>query len=191
MRIRYGGTYSGDPADLPQREHMPGAVRFREPEDPAALGREAAKFALGALFPARIVFLLAGGVDDPAKGVHFLLGAILAAAAAIPHELLHALCFREEVYMYTNLRQGMLFVIGTESMTKVRFIVMSLLPNLVLGIAPLVIGLLWPPLIVLAYMGLVGIPMGAGDYLNVWNACRQVPRNGRVYLSGFHSYWYV
>ena len=51
---------------------MPGAVRFREPEDPAALGREAAKFALGALFPALIVFLLAGGVDDPAKGVHFL-----------------------------------------------------------------------------------------------------------------------
>ena len=40
MRIRYGGTYSGDPADLPQREHMPGAVRFREPEDPAALGRQ-------------------------------------------------------------------------------------------------------------------------------------------------------
>ena len=39
--------------------------------------------------------------------------------------------------------------------------------------APLVIGLFWPPLIVLAYMGLVGIPMGAGDYLNVWNACRK------------------
>lgn len=48
------------------------------------------------------------------------LGSILSMLTLFPHELLHAICFREDVYLYTNLAQGMLFVIGPETMTRRR-----------------------------------------------------------------------
>lgn len=54
-----------------------------------------------------------------------------------PHELLHALCFKKDVYLYTNLKQGMLFVIGTETMSKGRFIFMSMLPNIISASSPM------------------------------------------------------
>ena len=41
-----------------------------------------------------------------------LLGSLL---ILFPHELLHAVCFKNDVYLYTNFKQGMLFVVGTES----------------------------------------------------------------------------
>ena len=40
-------------------------------------------------------------------------------------------------------------------------------------------------------MGAISIGMGAGDYYNVYNTLMQVPKGGRVYNKGFHSYWYV
>jgi predicted DNA-binding protein (MmcQ/YjbR family)/GNAT superfamily N-acetyltransferase len=49
-----------------------------------------------------------------------LLGSIFALLCAFPHELLHAICFKEDVYLYTNLKHGMLFVVGPETMSKRR-----------------------------------------------------------------------
>ena len=37
----------------------------------------------------------------------------------------------------------MLFVVGTETMSKGRFIFMSMLPNLIFGIVPYVIGMIF------------------------------------------------
>ena len=108
-----------------------------------------------------------------------------------PHEILHASCFKEEVYLYTNFSKGMLFVVGPEDMTKGRFIFMSMLPNLVFGFIPFIIFLFVPKLVVLGAMGSICIGMGFGDYFNVFNAIRQMPKGALTYLSGFHSYWYL
>ena len=35
------------------------------------------------------------------------------------------------------------------------------------------------------------IGMGAGDYINVFNAATQMPKNALTYLNGFNSYWYI
>jgi len=108
-----------------------------------------------------------------------------------PHELLHAICFKEEVYLYTNWKQGMLFVLGLEDMSKARFIFLSLLPNLVFGLVPYLIGMIWPDLVFCGIFGGLCLSMGAGDYYNVYNALTQVPKGGRVYMYQFNSYWYL
>nr|WP_295677970.1 DUF3267 domain-containing protein [uncultured Lachnoclostridium sp.] len=112
-------------------------------------------------------------------------------ACAFPHELLHALCFKEDVYLYTNLKHGMLFVVGPETMSKGRFIFMSLLPNLVFGFIPYIIALIIPSQSTLGVFGALSIAMGAGDYINIFNTITQVPKGARTYLYQFNSFWYM
>ena len=82
----------------------------------------------------------------------------------IPHEFIHAMCFRKEAYIYTNLKNGMLFVVATEDMSKSHFIVMSLMPNLIFGFVPFLLYLIFPQLGFLGILGATSIPMGIGDY---------------------------
>ena len=189
MRFHYAGKYLGDEADLPQRNPMPaGTVAFREPEDTRTLAVVASVIAL-----VLIVVLWALLWVRTARPVYSFAGLALAFVAMVPHELLHAIWFKEDVFMYTNLREGMLFVVGTEDMGRGRFVWMCMAPAVVLGIVPLVIwsahpapGLDW-----LGIFGLFSFSMASGDFINVFNALTQVPRNARIFLSGMHSYWYV
>ena len=119
------------------------------------------------------------------------LGCVASLLVLFPHELLHAVCFRDDAYLYTNWAQGLLFVVGPETMSKGRFIFMSLLPNLVFGLVPYVIGMIWPRLTFCLAMGTLCLGMGAGDYYNVFNAATQMPKGARTYLYGFNSWWYM
>ena len=199
MKLHYMGKYNLNPESLPHGEHMPSAVPFREAKDSKQLAVIAN---IGAVL---IMILLAipaairyrafyGGFsleDFPDLFLGLFVGAVISLVTVFPHELLHAVCFKEDVYLYTNLRQGLVFVIGTETMSKGRFIFMSMLPNIIFGIVPYIIGMIFPRLIFLTMFGMICTSMGAGDYYNVFNAIRQVPKNGRVYMSGMRSYWYV
>lgn len=188
MRLHYKGVYSLDPNTLPQSGHRPGAVPFREVKDTKALS--AVANVLSVLITALLIIpavLRGRGTFDP---VQMILGCVLPMAALLPHELLHAICFREDVYLYTNLRQGLLFVVGPEDMSKFRFIFMSLLPNLVFGVIPYIIGMALPNL-ALAMFGAICTGMGAGDYYNVFNTLTQVPNGAKVYTYQFNSYWYL
>jgi len=188
MRLHYKGAYNLDPGALPQTGHRPGAVAFREAKDTKALSLIAN--GLGVL----LMLLLAVPAVFRCRGTfsqgRLILGCVLPMATLLPHELLHALCFREDVYLYTNLRQGMLFVIGPEDMSKSRFIFMSLLPNLLFGLLPYLIGMALPDL-GLAAFGAICIGIGGGDYYNVFNTLTQVPNGAKVYTYQFHSYWYL
>ena len=120
-------------------------------------------------------------------GVGFWLGCI----CLVPHEFLHAIFFKKDVYMYTNLSQGMLFVVGQENMSKIRFCLMSLFPNIVFGFIPFIIYMINPSFKILGELGAFSIACGVGDYLNVFNALTQMPKGAKTYLSGMHSYWYM
>ena len=119
------------------------------------------------------------------------IGAVISMAVLFPHELLHAICFKSDVYLYTNWAQGMLFVIGPETMSKSRFIFMSLLPNIIFGFIPFIIGMIFPNLVLLTLVGALCIGSGAGDYYNVFNALTQMPRGARTYMYKFNSFWYM
>jgi len=191
MKFHYAGKFNGDTNSLPQRELAEGTVPFKEPENPkklaiiANIGSIIVMIALG-------VLVAAIAVSVPSiEGWTITFGCCLPILTLYPHEMLHALCFKEDVYMYTNLKQGMMFVVGPEDMTKTRFILMSLCPNVVFGVIPFILFLIFPQVIGLGIFGTICIGMGFGDYINVFNAITQMPNNALTYLSGFNSYWYI
>ena len=125
------------------------------------------------------------------NAIWLALGGICGGLSLPIHELLHAFCYKNDVYYYNNLSQGLVFVVGTEDMSKTRFIFMCLCPNIFLGLAPYMIFLIYPNIVFLGLFGLICIGMGFGDYINVYNAIKQMPKGAKTYLSGMHSYWYL
>ncbi len=191
MKLHYKGKYDLNPESLPHGEHMPGAVPFKEAKDSRQLSiiANAASvvimvlLAVPAWFRCREYLLT--------SPFQMMFGAIASMLILFPHEILHALCFKEDVYLYTNWKQGLLFVVGPETMSKGRFIFMSLFPNLVFGFIPYLLGMLLPGLVFAVVLGILATGMGAGDYYNVFNAATQMPRGSRTYLYQFSSYWYM
>ena len=189
MKLVYKGTYTSE-ANLPVREHPDGYVPFREAEDMKKLAVMLNMVAVPLFVLAVLVLVLRGLPYFKENGLQLTMGMLLPVLCLFPHELLHAVCFRGEVELWTDLKMGMLFVVGTEDMSKGRFVFMSLLPNLVFGILPYVLFLLHPQWVMLGVLGAINVPMGIGDYYNVYNCLIQVPEGACVYLSGMHSYWY-
>lgn len=194
MKLIYKGKYSGDEATLPTREHPDGYVMFKEPDS-----KKFMLVANGISLAITVLFLLIAvivGSDylfsdlEEGKMMLILLSMILPMVCAIPHELIHALCMKETVYLYNYLKQGAMFVISLEDMSKTRFVLMSLAPNIVFGFIPFIVAMILPELYWLGIFGALNLGAGAGDYLNVYNALTQVPKGAKIYSSGFHSYWY-
>lgn len=123
-------------------------------------------------------------------GIQMGAASIISVALLIPHEFLHAICFREDVYLYYNPKSLLLFVYGTESMSKFHFIFMSLLPNIAFGLIPYVVFLVHHEWLLCGLIGAFCISMGFGDYINVFHALTQMPGDAKTFLYGFHSYWY-
>lgn len=191
MKLHYRGKYNLDPATLPTCKHQPNAVKFKEVDSTKELAVIANGIAIA------LMILLAIPVYLKYKGLLFdyfdemMVGAMLPLLTMFLHELIHALCFKEDVYLYTNFKQGLLFVVGCETMSKHRFIFMSLLPNIVFGFLPYMISFLGIQYLTLAVLGVIAIGMGAGDYYNVFNALIQMPKGARTYLYQMNSYWYI
>ena len=199
MKLIYRGRYTGE-AQLPRADLPPGAVPFREPSDTAALNRAAMKWSLLALAAAAalgvVTIPLRGGLVLGA-GLWFVVGFAASFLTLLPHELLHGLCFGRgaEVHLFVSPKDLMAFVVCTRPVSRGWFIFMSLLPNLVFGWLPFLLWCLTPCgggwSDVLLWFSFCCISFGGGDYMNVWNALRQMPRGSVQQISGFHSYWYM
>lgn len=187
MKLIYKGKFDGNIDALPKKEHEENAVKFKEIDSMKKLALVANILAFIIMIVCFAVVMIRG---DGLYSLNFF-GCIASMLTLFPHELLHAICFRETVYMYTNFRQGMMFVTGTENMSKARFVFMSLLPNIVFGFVPFIIFLIFPSLSFFGTSGALSIGMGAGDYYNVFNCLTQVPKGGKVYMYGMNSYWFM
>ncbi len=191
MKLHYKGKYDLNPDSLPHGEHKEGAVKFKEAEDSKKLS------IIANIAATVIMVVLAVPAFFRAKDYilqdtfQLFLGCLLSMLTLFPHELLHAICFKGDVYLYTNWSQGMLFVVGPEDMSKSRFILLSLLPNIVFGFVPYIIGMIFPKYLFLLSLGTLSIGMGAGDYYNVFNALTQMPKGARTYMYKFNSFWYM
>jgi len=200
MKLTYKGKYTHED-QLSKGILPPNAVKFREPETPFKLNLVALLFTIPALLLIGL-FVLASALLHGYVYVHsnsntILIGFALAYLTLLPHELLHAVCFGKsaEVEMYIIPRQFMMFVHCTQPISKARFIFLSLFPNLVFGWFPLTVWMLLPHVTIysdiLFGFSFISILFGAGDYLNVYNAFRQMPKGSMQQLSGFHSYWFM
>ena len=191
MTLHYGGKYNGDEKSLPQIEHHPNAVAFIEAASTKELSLMCNCGCILLMIILAVPFVLLGKEYFHSNRICMILAAICGVLSLFPHELLHAICYKEDVYLYNNLRQGLFFVIGTEAMSKSRFVFMCLCPNIFLGLIPYSVFLFIPHAVFLGLFGLICIGMGFGDYINTYNAIKQMPKGAKTYLSGLHSYWYL
>ena len=188
MKLHYRGKYDKNPESIPARPHKPNCVKFKESEDSKKLSRKMNIIAIPILLIFFIPVLLSDIQSTCSQSVPAL---ILFLLLLFPHEILHAICFKEDVYLFTNFSHGMLFVAGPEDMSKSRFIFMSLLPNIILGLIPYLIFVINPEWTLLGIVASYNLSSGSGDYLNVYNAITQMPKGARTYLHHFNSYWYI
>ena len=185
VKFHFAGRYNDDPEALITHPHEPDYVPFKEPESMNKLAIIVNGLALLiGVVTITTYFIVAR------KPLEFW-GWVLFIVTLIPHEFLHALCFPDDVYMYENLKKGMLFVVGPGTFSKGQFVFMSLLPNIVFGFIPFLIFLIAPSHTILGTLGAVAISAGAGDYFNVFNALTQMPKGARTYLHGTNSFWYM
>lgn len=184
-KFHFAGRYNDDPESLITHPHEPGYVPFKEAQDMNKLSLVMNGIAILVAVVTIGIYFFRGR-----QPMH-IVGMILSIVTLVPHEFLHAICFKEDVYMYENLRKGMLFVVGPGTFTKGEFVFMSLLPNLVFGFIPFLIFLIDPSHVILGTLGAISIPAGGGDYYNVFNALTQMPKGSRTYMNGMHSYWYM
>lgn len=196
MKLQYQKGFDGDLSKLPSRE-VEGAVPFKEPESLEKLSIIGNIIAIVIVFAACVpVIIVSGGFEAVYSG---FLGDLLMYTSFVVfilvmfplHELLHAICFRGEVKFCVYLSKGMLFVVGTESFSKIRFVFMCLLPNLVFGFVPYILFFIFPSQIWLGFFGACCIGVGAGDYINVFNALTQMPKGAKCFMNKNRTYWYT
>ena len=187
MKLVYKGKFDGKESSLPVREHEEGAVKFREFDSMKKL----ALFANILAIVITVICFALLAIRGAGFAILNIFGCVAFVITLIPHELLHAVCFKDTVYLYTNLKQGMLFVVGPENMSKTRFVLMSLFPNIIFGFIPFLLCMVFPSLTFFGALGAFAIGAGAGDYYNVYNCLTQVPKGGKVYMYGMNSYWFI
>ena len=161
MRLIYKKGYDGNPEHLPTNGIKEGSVKFKEIDDITKAGILFNVIAAMIMLICIVLLILKYGITFIIDSPSFIIGIIGSFLVLFPHEILHALCFKEDVYLYTAWDKGMLFVLGLESMTKKKFIFMSLLPNIVFGFIPYVLALLIPQCVCLGVFGALCIGMGA------------------------------
>ncbi len=196
MKLIFKGKYTNE-EQLPKGELPENAVRFNEPETPAKVNIVASLFLVPPLVLIIGGIFAAGMIHGELTLELSLWGVLLAFIAMIPHEFLHAVNFPKdtEVQMYYSLKNMMMFVISTAPVSKARFIWMSFFPNLMLGWLPFILWMAFPNVPILSAIllpfAVINIFFGAGDYMNMYNTWRQMPKGSLTQLSGFHSYWYM
>ncbi len=194
MKLIFKGKFDGNPDSIPSNEHRENAVKYKEFDNPDKLALVANLLSCVIAAITILSFVFRCNISKETilpVAFKLFIASVLSMLSLFPHELLHAVCFKDKVYLYTYWKKMMLFVTGPEDMTKGRFIFMSLLPNLIFGFIPYIIAMYNPSFVILGFFGALSISAGIGDYINVFNTLTQVPKGALVYLHGFNSYWYL
>lgn len=129
--------------------------------------------------------------------IAFLVSLVCVYISQYVHEYIHAFTMPKEIkkQIYVMPQNQMLFVYVEEPISKKAFIISVLSPAFILGIIPYVIWMFVAPMIQIPVS--FGVVMycicmsgcALGDYLNTFNCARQVPKGGKVFNRGWHSYW--
>lgn len=193
MKLIYRGFFKID--KLPTSILPENAKKFREPTNEIALNLYSLLFTIPCFIIIYFVYTLKLSLYGGEIFVKFYESAILISILLLlPHEILHAICFpkNSEVNLFIMLTGAC--VACTTPIHKFRFIIMSLLPNIILGVLPLFVWLFFPHSNFSDYIFSISISnllLGCGDYMNVFNAITQMPKDSMQQLSGMNSYWFI
>lgn len=203
--IEYKGKIKGDIEKISSGKTLPeGSIMFKEPNSTNNA------FALGALLALPPMTLMLGFAIYRIVSIYgkphfefkdfiipFAICFVLILISQYIHEYIHAFLLpknvKKEIYiMAENLT---LFVYCEDCVSKKRFILSVLGPAVILGLIPYIVwyiiasNLSFPLTFAMLLYSLAMIACAVGDYLNAYNCARQVPKSGKVFNRGFHSYW--
>lgn len=196
MTLKFKG-FIKDCNTLEKSELPQNAVKFKEPENAVKLNLMASVWC----FPLLIIILIFEVTKNLLWDKNFshsicnIYGVLICLLFIIIHELLHAICFPKNAQVNLYFTIWGAFVVSSYPITKIRFIILSLLPSIILGIIPLIVWVFIPKdnllTQILFSFGSLSLLMGCADMLNVFNAITQMPKGSVQQLSGFNSYWYM
>jgi hypothetical protein len=195
MKIAYKGLFRDD-SQLPIGVLPENATRIKAPVSlHKFIAASTITFIPAGLLIALFVlgsYLLHGGLSSVGFNGWGLMWYFL---ICIPHEILHAICFGKGAEAELYARPPAWIIVCTQPLSKMRFILMCMLPNLVFGWIPLLIWMLLPYYGGVSHLlftvSVFGILLGGGDYMNVFNTLHQQPNGSMQQISGSNSYWFT
>ena len=200
LNIRYKGKYKDEKQLKEGSTLYKNAKKYKEEETVTDAFKKGALISLPIfiiMLSLAIVTIRINHIKFSYDILHLAISSILLFPLLYVHEIIHALTFpiKEKKDIYSKPQEMALFVYSNALVSKKRFILICLMPALILGILPYTIGIVFiniiPSkfLIDILYISIAMFMGGIGDFTNVYNTLKQVPKNAKVFNYGYHSYW--
>lgn len=205
FHIKYMGYYKEESQLINDATLPAGAVQFKEGDNLSSI------FILGAMvgmpFILSIIFLAYFKMKEVNYGytfelnsvtiITYLVACLIMVASLFVHEFIHAILFplKAEKTIWFYPQQGALFVYCNALVSKIRFVVICLAPAFILGVIPFVFWYVFAKQIQMPYsyaivvISIANVVASVGDFANVYNAIRQVPKGAKIFNYGFHTFW--
>lgn len=119
---------------------------------------------------------------------NIFVGLLLGFLSLPVHEILHAIWYKDETYLYMDFFRGNAFVISKEVVKRNKYIFISLFPNIILGILPTMIGILFRNTF-LCFFGLYNFFIGIYDFINIFYVYKNVPKTSKIFLNKNGGFW--
>lgn len=203
FNIHWKGKYKSE-EDLIQNEKLPNnSVQFKEGENISQAFGLGLLLELPLIIPIIIITIMRFKsmniiLDMNIKtGIVFAITIIIMQLLTYIHEIIHAMFYskKAEKTIWKYPEQGAYFIYCNEKVSKIRFIILCIAPTVILGIIPFFIWLLFankipmPFNLSFVFITWIMIIMSMGDFTNIYNAIRQVPKGAKIFNYGLHSYW--
>lgn len=198
MKLTWKGKYTNENqlfiGNLPDN-----AVKIKGAENPTKLWLESSLFAILSIIIISIFVYLKRKLNLGTNlyGLFNLWGAMLSLLFIIPHELLHAIAVPKnaDVQIWYSVKNIMPFTYFNCQNSKLRFIFICLLPNVIFGIIPFIVWIFTAFNSVefskiLFTFSTFNILIGCGDFYYVYRVITQIPNKAFVQFSRFNLYWY-
>ena len=200
LNIKYKGKYKDEKQLKEGSTLYKNAKQYKEEETVTAAFKKGALISLPGfiiMLSLAIVMIRITHIKFEYDMLHLAISSILLLPLLYVHEIIHALTFPKEAKkdIYSKPQEMALFVYSNAKVSKKRFILICLMPALVLGILPYTIGIIFIKVIPAKFLTdifYISISMymgGIGDFTNVYNTIKQVPKGAKVFNYGYHSYW--
>lgn len=200
LNIKYKGKYKDEKQLKEGSTLYKNAKMYKEEETVTAAFKKGALISLPIfiiMLSLAIIMIRINKIEIKYDILHLAISSMLLLPLLYVHEIIHALTFPKKAKkdIYSKPQEMALFVYSNEKVSKKRFILICLMPAIILGIIPFIIGIVFINIIPvkfvldILYISISMFMSGIGDFTNAYNTIKQVPKDAQVFNYGYHSYW--
>lgn len=113
------------------------------------------------------------------------------------HEIIHCMFYplKGRKVIWNDVKSGAYLAYCDMEVSKIRFIIISLAPAVIIGLFSYALWYIFVPVlmneIALCWLlfSWISVAVSVGDFTNIYNTIKQVPKGAKVKNYGYHSYW--